>query len=541
MSELQQSPGLKEHNVKMITAIFIIYSLAAGGCFGIENMIPASGPGLTLVMLLVLPFIWAAPQALVSAELGSAIPLAGGYYKWIQRGLGEFWAFQAGWCRTLSCYLDNTIYVVLAASYLGKLVPMTETQAYIVKAVIIIIFTVINLRGIKEVGMVTSIISVIVLAMFAFITVVGFLNWNSNPFVPFTPPEQSMLSSIGLSLCIGMWFYSGYTAMSTLAGDMKNKQVIPKAMLVAMPLIAITYFLPTMASLGAIGDWTNWSSEGGGVGYSTVAALAGPAFGVIFIIVAVLAEVSIFNTYITSISRGFFAMAEDHLAPKSLVKCSKKYGVPYVAVLSLGVFCLIACRFDFSVIVIIDVMLLMVDYILVWISGAVLRIKEPNMKRPFKIPVGTAGFICIITPGILVAIFAVLTNGLDYFVAGMIGFLTAPIMYVIFKIAYGGMTRIDAEKYPLNQKTKLGIGDLNRMAVMFFVFFALGVFAYAFIPLYEGTDTITYYADLYGPSNMYYYFLNGIKIITIIYLVIGVMFKIAARKLEPTKGKSAKL
>jgi amino acid transporter len=68
----------------------------AGGAFGIEEMISASGPGLTLLMLIVLPFIWAGPQALVSAELGSAIPEAGGFYKWVQRGLGEFWAFQAG-------------------------------------------------------------------------------------------------------------------------------------------------------------------------------------------------------------------------------------------------------------------------------------------------------------------------------------------------------------------------------------------------------------------------------------------------------------
>ena len=94
MSEITPTnQGLKEHKISLSTVVFIMYCLVAGGAFGIEEMISASGPGLTLLMLVVLPFIWAGPQALVSAELGSAIPEAGGFYKWVQRGLGEFWAF----------------------------------------------------------------------------------------------------------------------------------------------------------------------------------------------------------------------------------------------------------------------------------------------------------------------------------------------------------------------------------------------------------------------------------------------------------------
>jgi len=234
--------SLKEHPIGLSTVVFIMYCLVAGGAFGIEEMISASGPGLTLLMLVVLPFIWAGPQALVSAELGSAIPEAGGFYKWVQRGLGEFWAFQAGWCRTVSSYLDNTIYVVLAVSYLGMVINLSVVEAYLCKAAIIVFFTYINLRGIKEVGRLSTFFSLSVMTAFAFVAVVGFLNWNQSPFIPFDHPDKSLFASIGASLAIGMWAYSGYTSMSTLAAEIKDKTLIPKGLLILLPQCLVVYF-----------------------------------------------------------------------------------------------------------------------------------------------------------------------------------------------------------------------------------------------------------------------------------------------------------
>src|SRR5210317_1275274 len=97
-------PGLKKHQISTSTVVFMIFCLCAAGAYGIEDMIPQAGPGLTLVMLITLPFLWSIPMGLVATELGSTIPEEGGFYKWVQRGLGEFWGFQAGWWRTISIY-----------------------------------------------------------------------------------------------------------------------------------------------------------------------------------------------------------------------------------------------------------------------------------------------------------------------------------------------------------------------------------------------------------------------------------------------------
>lgn len=112
-----ETHGLKKHDLKTSTVVFMIFSLVAAGAYGIEEMIPEAGPGLTIIMLAVLPFVWGVPFGLVASELGSVRPQEGGYYKWVQEALGEFWGFQAGWWRTISIYIDNTLYVILAGGY----------------------------------------------------------------------------------------------------------------------------------------------------------------------------------------------------------------------------------------------------------------------------------------------------------------------------------------------------------------------------------------------------------------------------------------
>ncbi len=386
--------GLKKHRISTSTVVFMIFCLCAAGAYGIEDMVPQAGPGLTLVMLIVLPFLWSTPMGLVASELGSAIPEEGGFYKWVQRACGEFWGFQAGWWRTISIYVDNTIYVVLAGSYVATVVNLTPAEEYLFKASMVVFFTYINIRGIKDVGIVSTTISILVMIAFALVAAFGFANWQSNPFDPFIPPDQTLVQSVGAGIAIGIWMYSGYESMSTMAGEIEDPQVIPKATLITVPLIMAAYILPTMGGLASLGSWNQWASEDG-LSYSDVVANHIPALGILFVLVAVIAQFSVFNAYITSGSRGFFALAEDNLAPKVLVKCSKERGVPYVAVLSLGAFSLIACTFPFEVIVVVDVILFISAYVLIFISACILRIKEPDLERPFKIPLGTMGFIAM--------------------------------------------------------------------------------------------------------------------------------------------------
>jgi len=367
---------------------------------------------------------------------------------------------------------------------------------FVIKAAMILIFMYINIRGVRDVGIVTNALSIFVIAAFAMIAIIGFTNWGPSPFETMTPEPAEDITDwifyLGGGIAIGMWMYSGYESMSTFAGELKDPQVIPKATLLCVPLIMATYIFPTMAAVSSLegvgGEFSfeNWGTGPADVGYATVANYFwGPAFGIFFGVVAVVAQCSIYNTYIASGSRGFFALSEDNLSPKFFTKVDKKYGVPYVTVISIAVVNLALCMFDFAVLIIVDVFLLVSSYIMVYISALILRNKLKPEEYKFKIPGGKPflRLICIVP--ICVAVISFLINGSDFFIGGMIGIISGPVLYFIWKRKYGGLTKKDPEGHPINKKTGLAVGDMKRMAILFGLLAFIGILGCIFLPWYE--------------------------------------------------------
>lgn len=491
--------GLKKYDMKVSGIVFMIYCLVAAGAFGIEEMIPASGPGLTLLMLIIFPIIWALPISNLVAELGSVLPSEGGVYVWVREAFGEFWGFQAGWWGTVSTYITNGVYVALVIGYTSQFIPMGESTKFILALAMVTVFTIINLLGIKEVGKVSTLLSVLILLAFGAVAIVGFCNWNYNPIMPFIPEDMGLLESIGGCIGICVWMYCGYECISNMAGEVKNPQVIPKGLIIAMPLIALTYVLPTMGGLASIGNWELWSTEGS-VGYAAVLTQnLGEVWGYIFLFIAIISQCAIFNTYLASGSRGFFVLADDKLCPPFLVKVSKNRGVPYVGILSLSLVTMFLSQFDFTTLVMAEVVFMLALYIIMPIAVLKLRKKIPVSQREgcYVIPGGNLGLYVFAGLPIVISIIALLINGTDYFLLGLIATATGPLFYLIFKLIYGGMAKTEPENYPLNPKTKLAYGDITRLSVYCFI---AGIFAFLgrfFLVWYEGEWGAEYYLEEY--------------------------------------------
>jgi hypothetical protein len=248
------------------------------------------------------------------------------------------------------------------------------------------------------------------------------------------------------------------------------------------------------------------------------------------VLVAVLANFSVFNTYIASGSRGFFALAEDNLAPPALVKCSKDRGVPYIAVLSLGAFSLLACTFPFEVIVVVDAMLFMSAYVLIFISACILRVREPDLERPFRVPLGTKAFVAMCVPPVAIAFLALFISGTDYFLGGVLALLSGPVAYVIFKRKYGGLWKTDPGQHPVNPRTRLAEGDMQRMARMFGFLTAVGLIAIVFLPWYDQPQS---YAELYGIEGFFDMLMTGIRWLTATFGLVTAALIVVARRVEP--------
>src|SRR2546428_399476 len=87
-----------------------MYSYNTAGPFGLEDQVRTSGPGMALIYQLLIPFFWCIPISLVAAELTTAMPVQGGFYRWTREAFGDFWGFLAGWWNWCASFLLGALY-----------------------------------------------------------------------------------------------------------------------------------------------------------------------------------------------------------------------------------------------------------------------------------------------------------------------------------------------------------------------------------------------------------------------------------------------
>lgn len=538
-NRLEGVQALKKYKVGLFSLIGMMYCACAGGAFGVEAMITESGPGMTVLILVLLPVVWSLPFCLCIAEMASLRPVEGGAYVWIKETMGEFWGFVAGALGGLSYYVSNAVYVVLAVGYLSFIVELTEVEAFALKLGLVLLFTVINLLGVREVGKVGTFLSIIVILAFFAVAVVGFINWHQNPFEPFIPEGMGVGESIGASVAVGIWMYCGYTSISGIAGEIENPQLIPKALLISLPLIVATYVLPTVGGLASVGNWKSWNTEsfGQGVGYSTVLTeYIGPVMGIVFCIVAIIAQLSVFMITLATGSRAFFVLADDNLCPRILKKVSKKKGVPYVGVLSFTVVTLLLIGFEFTVLVLIEVIFALVGYALLCIAFFRMRKLVPveDRKGLFVVPGGKAGAVYCGGVPLVLCFVTMLINGLEYYLCGLVLVLIVPVLYILMRRIYGGLSKTDPELYPMNPKTKLGKGNIKDIRNFLYMVSLMAIIGTPLIKFYEHEWGPEYYMEEYGAGFFgdFYSMLNALFVFGLITGAAGFILHIAGRNVE---------
>lgn len=534
---VDQIDGLKKKKFSLWTMTFFIYCACAGGAFGIESMISASGPGVTLLLLVLIPIIWGLPIGLYASELSNLAPVQSGPYVWMKMAFGEFWGFAMGWWLVLACYLTGAAYVVLATDYLGIYFSLSPGVEFAIKAAMIIIFTVVNLLGLQEVSIASTIFSIVILVAFACVAFVGLAHWQYNPFEPFFSDGEDALSSWGVGIAIGIWMYCGYIALSFLGGEIENPQILPKGMKLGILVIALSYILPTLGGIVSTGPWDIWGTD---VDYSSVLAEhVGRWAGMAFMIVAVIAQCAIFNTAITSASRSFMVIADDFLCPKFLAKLTKRGKVPLWPILILACINLLLVNIDFELLVTMLYPLLFVLYVGLAFAFVKIRRDYPVELRGdmYYVKGGKWAEIYICGGPTLLGIIGMLVNGTEYFLFGFVAIVSAIVFYVIFKWIYGGFHRRDPEAYPLNPKTKLAPGDVGRFGVFLLIFGALAFLGSFFLIWYESSWGPDYYLETYGTGlrSNFWLMIAVARWSGIVMLVLGIVLRFVGKKMDPVE------
>lgn len=407
-----------------------MFSYTTGGPFGLEDMVTTSGPGLTLVYLLVLPFFWCIPVSLVSAELTTAMPVEGGFYRWTRAAFGDFWGFLAGWWNWSASFLLGGAYAVLFTDYLF---PGTSGwKHYVVSLALIALITWINVRGIQMVGKVATALELFIFVPVMTMIVMGLMKWHHNPFAPFVPPHEPRFKIFGVGLALGLWLYSGYEQLSTVAEEVENPQrAYPRALALVVPLSVAAYFLPTLAGLASAGEWQNWHT-----GFFSDAAkiIGGPWLGSWMTLAAMVGNVALLNSTVLTTTRMPFAMAEDGYLPAALTRKHSRYGTPWLAiVISAIIYALLAWQ-SLGHLISVYIWLRSATTVLTVLSAWKLRRTRPEMPRAFVIPGGRIGLLYVVAAPMVMALLALLGSDRFALIGGAIAMVLGPLVYGIIAL-----------------------------------------------------------------------------------------------------------
>jgi amino acid transporter len=265
--------------------------------------------------------------------------------------------------------------------------------------------------------------------------VMGLAHWKHNPFVPLVPPHKPFFQVFGVGLALGVWLYSGYEQLSTVAEEVENpRRTFPRALALVVPLSIATYFLPTFASLAALDNWQQWHGD-----YFSVAAklIGGPLLGAWVALAAMVTNAALLNSTVLATTRMPFALAEDKFLPGFLTRVHPRYGTPAVSIIISGAIYAAFAMFTLTQLIAVYAWLRVATSVMTVLSAWKLRRLRPEMPRAFVIPGGRKGLLYAVAAPVFLGVLATAGSVADSFQRndGLV-LLCAPAAILFGPLAY---------------------------------------------------------------------------------------------------------
>jgi len=373
----------------LVAATFFMVS---GGTYGIEDIVHGAGYGRAILFLVLAPLLWSLPSAFMIGELSSALPFEGGYYAWVRRAMGNFWGFQEAWLSLTASIFDMAIYPTLFVAYLTRLFPWFSLnyRGVMVGLAVVIVCALLNIAGVKVVSTTSLWLFFALSAPFALVVILSPLKYGAL-FHAVTAPTTSKVDLIG-GLLICMWNYMGWDNASTIATEVERPQrTYPRAMLASVTIVALSYIVPVAAVWmtrlpAAAWETGSWADIAG--------LLGGPALRIALVVGGMFSAFGMFNALVMSYSRLPLAMAQDGMLPGIFGKLNRRRA-PWVAIIALAVGWACCLGLGFERLVTIDILIYGASLTLEFLALVVLRIREPHLKRPFRVPGGMFGAVAV--------------------------------------------------------------------------------------------------------------------------------------------------
>ncbi|MEF8782392.1 MAG: amino acid permease [Haloarculaceae archaeon] len=281
--------------------------------------------------------------ALSASELGTAMPLSGGAYLYVNRALGPLFGSVAGWANWLGLAFASAFYMVGFGEYISAIfglgatlslgpvaLPAVKTVAFLAGA----FFVAVNYIGAKETGRLQNIIVIILVAILAVFTAVGAL--RADPAnLPASTGFGPMLTTTGLIFVS----YLGFVQITSVAEEIKEPgKNLPRAVIGSVLLVSVIYALVLIVMAAAVEQGFIAEQQlAGNIAVVEVGRLIlGPAGAVALLLGGLLATASSANASILASSRINFAMGRDRILSPEINQVHPRFGTPYRAIAITG-------------------------------------------------------------------------------------------------------------------------------------------------------------------------------------------------------------
>ena len=407
--------------------------MVSGGAYGTEDIIHGAGYGRGILILLLTPLIWSLPTTFMIGELSSALPCEGGYYAWVRRAMGNFWGFQEAWLSLVASIFDMAIYPTLFVLYLDRLFPWFSVghRGELVALGVVIVCALMNIAGVRVVSTTSLWLFFALSAPFIAIVCIAPFKFGALATAVTKPTNSNVDILTGLLIC--MWNYMGWDNASTIATEVERPQrTYPRAMLVAVAIVALSYIVPVAAMWMTGLSATAWET---GFWADIAGMLGGPLLRFGLALGGIISGFGMFNALVMSYSRLPLAMAQDGMLPKIFGKLHPRTRAPWVAILALAVGWAMCLGLGFERLVTLDILLYGASLSLEFVALVVLRVREPELPRAFRVPGGMFGAVAVGVAPMLLLGFSVVRSETEQ-VLGMSSFSFGMILIAAGVVAY---------------------------------------------------------------------------------------------------------
>jgi len=394
--------------------------------------------GTSLIVTMIFCGIINLLTMLSYAELGAAIPSAGGEYTFAKVSFGGFVSFATGWFEWISNMFYAAFSAVGFAYLLSYVLPIINVQ--IVSIIVVAIFTLVNIKGVKETGRTETVLVIILIILLGVFVLFGLFTDQAAGSLQFSAPD-GFLGVLKASAFIFV-VYLGGESIAVAQAEIKDPgKNIPRAIILSCFFLILIYTAIAYVVFRVVPS-SSLVGQASPLAYVAKQFMGDVGVGMITV-AGIIAALSSVNTSIMAQSRVAYALARDGYFPKSFFSLHKRYSTPFIAILvgavfvaataATGVVNFVTYATDFG---------FMIGFVFVNLSLIRLRRQRPNLTRPFRVPLYPLTPILGVASSLLLIFFlepGTLMIGAELFLFGLLVYYIRMVGHRRLRIAMGGM------------------------------------------------------------------------------------------------------